>query len=200
MREDVLALPHQAEAWHEEVAIETVPAPDARVRKIVEEHFDSLWRFMRRLGVAPSDLDDAMQEVVVIFASRQDGIPRSAEKSFLFGTAFRVASESRRFRQGRREVQDDLLSARQSDAPDAGDLLDEARARAMLDDVLEAMPLDLRAVFTLYEIEELTMAEVADLLAIPPGTVASRLRRARESFEAQVERLQARMSGKRRGP
>ncbi len=200
MHEDALPLPSQVEAWPREAAAESRPTREARFREVVERHFDSLWRFMRRLGVAESDLDDAMQEVVVIFASRHDAVPPESEKSFLFGTAFRVASESRRFREGRREVREDLLSAHESPAPETGELLDEARARAMLDDVLDAMPMDLRAVFTLYEIEELTMAEVADLLAIPAGTVASRLRRAREHFEGQVDRLQTRMSGKRWGP
>jgi RNA polymerase sigma-70 factor (ECF subfamily) len=59
--------------------------------------------------------------------------------------------------------------------------------------------MDLRAVFTLYELEELKMNEIAELLGVPAGTVASRLRRAREHFEAQVARLQARMKGERRG-
>jgi RNA polymerase sigma-70 factor (ECF subfamily) len=48
------------------------------------------------------------------------------------------------------------------------------------------MDLDLRTVFILYEVEEMTMAEIATVLQIPPGTVASRLRRAREDFLARV--------------
>jgi RNA polymerase sigma-70 factor (ECF subfamily) len=55
------------------------------------------------------------------------------------------------------------------------------------------MPSELRAVFTLYEIEEMTMIEIAQVLDLPQGTVASRLRRAREQFEARVDRLQAQM-------
>jgi len=41
----------------------------------------------------------------------------------------------------------------------------------------------------LYELEELTMAVIAETLGIPPGTVASRLRRAREQFEARSNQL-----------
>jgi RNA polymerase sigma-70 factor (ECF subfamily) len=37
--------------------------------------------------------------------------------------------------------------------------------------------------FVLYEIEELTMAVIAEILEVPLGTVASRLRRARARFE-----------------
>ena len=50
--------------------------------------------------------------------------------------------------------------------------------------MLAELPLELRAVFVLYELEQMTMAEIAESLALPPGTVASRLRRARSSFEA----------------
>ena len=49
--------------------------------------------------------------------------------------------------------------------------------------VLEQLSLELRAVFVLYELEEFTMAEISEALEIPPGTVASRLRRGRETFE-----------------
>jgi RNA polymerase sigma-70 factor (ECF subfamily) len=169
------------------------PTREARIRRMVEAHVESLWRFMRRLGVASRDLDDAMQEVVVIAAMRLDSIPGPAEKAFLFGTALRVASEWRRFRERRREDGDGALAEQEDPVPDADALVDQARARTMLDLVLDAMPMDLRAVFTLYEIEELQMNEIAELLGIPAGTVASRLRRGREHFEAAVARQKARM-------
>jgi len=158
---------------------------------MVGAYFDPLWRFLRRLGVDPMDLDDAMQEVVEIAASRLEDIPRASERSFLFSTAFRVGSEFRRRRGRRHEVGDDRLEHELDPSPEPDDLTDQARARAMLDQVLAAMPTDLRAVFTLYEIEEMTMAEIGEVLDLPKGTVASRLRRAREQFEARVDRWQA---------
>ena len=60
----------------------------------------------------------------------------------------------------------------------------------MLDGVLEQMDSDLRTVFVLYEFEDLSMAEIAEVVAIPRGTVASRLRRAREDFRERVRALQ----------
>jgi RNA polymerase sigma-70 factor (ECF subfamily) len=42
------------------------------------------------------------------------------------------------------------------------------------------------------------MSEIAELLGLPAGTVASRLRRAREEFEQKVERLQAQMDARQR--
>jgi RNA polymerase sigma-70 factor (ECF subfamily) len=194
VHEDILALPHAREPGPVDIPGErSGEKGEARLRRMVETHHDPLWRFMRRLGVDARDLDDAMQEVVVVAASRLESIPASSEKAFLFGTALRIAAEWRRFRERRREDDDAGLSDHEAPVLEADALVDQARARTMLDDVLRTMPLDLRAVFTLYEIEELTMSEIAELLQLPSGTVASRLRRGREHFEAEVLRLQARM-------
>jgi hypothetical protein len=54
------------------------------------------------------------------------------------------------------------------------------------------MPLELRAVFVLYELEQLTLPEIAELAAIPLGTATSRLRRAREQFQAHIKRIEER--------
>jgi RNA polymerase sigma-70 factor (ECF subfamily) len=69
-------------------------------------------------------------------------------------------------------------------------LTDQRQARAMLDRVLDQMDIDLRTVFVLHEFEELNMSEIADVLEIPRGTVASRLRRARLEFRERVIALQ----------
>jgi RNA polymerase sigma-70 factor, ECF subfamily len=122
---------------------------ESRVRRLVEAHFDGLWRFMRRLGVDPMDLDDAMQEVVEIAANRFEDIARASERSFLYSTAFRVGSEFRRRRGSRHEVGDAALEHVLDPTPPPDALSDQVRARVLLDQVLAAMPTDLRAVFTL---------------------------------------------------
>jgi len=66
--------------------------------------------------------------------------------------------------------------------------------------VLLSMPDILREVITLYEIEELNLSEIADSLAIPEGTVASRLRRARVEFSRKVQRLATRMVHRKERP
>ena len=60
----------------------------------------------------------------------------------------------------------------------------------MLAAALEALPIAFRSVFILYELEEMTTAEIALTLALPAGTVASRLRRARELFKKTIEEMQ----------
>jgi RNA polymerase sigma-70 factor (ECF subfamily) len=166
---------------------------DDRVRLIVRAHYESLWRWLRRLGVHESSVEDAAQQVLCVVARRIDDIAPDREKTFVFGVALRVAQAARREQQRRPILtDDDQLAEVPSSGPDAGEALDDRRARALLDEILESMPLDLRSVFILYELEEMTMAEIAIALGIPPGTVASRLRRAREMFEAMSRRVQAR--------
>ena len=51
---------------------------------------------------------------------------------------------------------------------------------------------EMRTAFILYELEEMSMPEIAEVLDVPVGTVASRLRRARDQFQKATRRLQSR--------
>ena len=163
---------------------------ESRLRQVVSDHFDVLWRFLRRLGIADGDTDDAAQEVVLVLARKLDQVEVGAERSFVLSTAFRVASGFRRAARRRREVDDDELASFESPELNPEALAEKQRLRVVLQRVLNELPLELRAVFVLYELEELTMAEIAATLELPPGTVASRLRRAREQFEILASRVE----------
>lgn len=165
---------------------------EARLRALFDTQLDFVWRSLRRLGVPELTVDDATQEVFLVVSRRLGEIEPGRERSFLFATALRVASTARRSA-ARRGVHDDAEVEQLVDhAPGPEELADRKRARDVLDRVLAALDLDLRAVFVLYELEEMTMAEIAVTLDLPPGTVASRLRRAREAFEAAAAALRAR--------
>jgi RNA polymerase sigma-70 factor (ECF subfamily) len=170
----------------------------ARAQAIARAHYASLWRLLRRLGVPEASVEDAAQQVLSVVARRIDGVDPGHEKTFLFGVALRVARAARRQwqKQSQVTVDDDALAELPAPQPDAGDALDERRARRVLDAILEALPHELRTVFVLYEIEEMTMADIARTLDVPAGTVASRLRRAREAFEVQSRRVRARLAAK----
>ncbi|HKQ71684.1 MAG TPA: sigma-70 family RNA polymerase sigma factor [Polyangiaceae bacterium] len=161
-----------------------------RLRALVAEHFDFIWRSLRRLGVPPADLDDAAQQVLMVVSRKLSSIDPEREKSFVFQTAFRVASDVRRAHRRRREVVDPSMLERVDTAPGPEAMAEHKRARELLDALLEEMDLDLRAVFVLFEIEELSSIEIARLLEVPVGTVASRLRRARADFQARVSLIE----------
>ena len=155
----------------------------ARLRRLVDAHFDSLWRFLRRLGLSEADTDDAVQEGILVLARKLERVDAKSERSFIFSTAFRVASDMRKRAKRRRETDDEMLRELPTESPDPEVSADSQRLAVLFDRVLSRLSLELRAVFVLYELEELTMAEIAQALQLPLGTVASRLRRGRETFE-----------------
>lgn len=163
---------------------------DERLARLVHAHFDEVWRALRRLGVLEASVDDACQEVFIIAARKLEVIELSGERQYLYGIALRVAANARRSRATRREYSDEsALYAAQSPVPNSDALLEEKQARLLLDQVLGALPQDLRNVFVLFEIEGFSLRELEDLLDIPLGTVSSRLRRAREAFHLAAQRI-----------
>lgn len=152
---------------------------------MIQENYRLVWRLLRRLRVPAEAADDATQQVFLISAERLADIKVDSERAFLFGTALRVASSIRRRRD--REPATDKGDCAPSQWPGPEELSDQKRARDLLDAILDDMPLELRTVFILFEIEGLTSPEIVELSGLALGTVASRLRRAREVFRCLVE-------------
>jgi len=170
-------------------------APDAvarraRVDQMVRSHFGLVWRYLRRLGLSEADADDGAQQVFLTFARKLDAVEHDRERSFLLGVALRVASDARRAHKRRRLEPEAALRDATDPRPDPEQALEQQRVCALLDTFLEELDEGARAVFVLYEVEGLTMREIAEALDLSPGTVASRLKRARARFEAGVERYQ----------
>jgi len=164
---------------------------EARLRALVDAHLDTVWRALKRLGVPDAGADDASQEVFIVAARRLDEIEHGRERGYLLGIALRVAADARRALRRRGEVPLDDVgeAALAGDEPSAGAAeaaLDQQRRRRALAAVLARMPDDLREAFVLFEIEELTAPEAAAALDIPVGTIASRVRRARDFMRAHL--------------
>lgn len=185
-----------------DLALQSLPAASApdgagadvdaeRARGLVLEHFDFIWRLLCRLGVPELDVDDAAQQVFIVATQRLADVPAGGERTFLYGTALRTAATIRRnLRRRARWVEPGPADCASSE-PTPHEDLERRQALQFLDDVLRRLDDDLREVFVLCEIEELTAPQVASIVQVPVGTVASRLRRARQEFAQQVRRLQA---------
>ena len=163
--------------------------PGARLATLATEHYPFIWRLLRRLGIPADRADDAAQEVFVVASQRIDDIAVGSERSFLFGTALRVAKSARRA--SVREQPNDGLEVELDPRPAPDELTEQKRARELLDRILLGLDEELRVVFILFEIEGFTTPEIAETLDVPLGTAASRLRRAREAFEQHVARIEA---------
>lgn len=156
----------------------------ARLERLIATEYRLVWRLLRRFGVPESAVDDATQQVFLVIAERLDEIRPESERSFAFGTALRVAQTLRR--KAAREAPELDPEQRMAPEPLPDELSDQRRARERLDRILDALPDELRSVFVLFELEGMTSPEIAAVSGLALGTVASRLRRAREQFRALV--------------
>jgi RNA polymerase sigma-70 factor (ECF subfamily) len=160
---------------------------------LVRAHLRDVWNFLRRVGLSPEDADDAAQEVFLVAMDKFDRLEPGRERAFLFGIALRVASRSRRSSKSRAEKtvgEFDIEECLSTD-PSSYELVARKQARELLDRALSEMKPELRNAFVLFELEELTMVEIAALTDVPLGTVASRIWRAREQFLQATKRMQS---------
>jgi RNA polymerase sigma-70 factor (ECF subfamily) len=172
---------------------ESSTEPNAeQVGRLVRDNYAFVWRLLRRLGLPVGDADDAAQQVFLSVAKKMGAIQPGRERAFLYGVALHIAKRARRSVGRRREEPLEAVEERELGGPSLERQLEQRQARRLLDQFLDQMPEELRVVFVLFELEELTSTEIAAVCSIPVGTVASRLRRAREDFEARVARFEAR--------
>jgi RNA polymerase sigma-70 factor (ECF subfamily) len=174
------------------------PAVQDRLRQAVIRYHRDVWRMVRNLGVPSSDLDDAVQQVFIVLMQRLDDVQPEHERAFLYGTAVRIAYRARRTHTRRREilVPDPAATFTARHLP--ADAIEDAEQRALLNAALDGLPDDLRAVLVMFEIQQLSVAEIAEALGLRLGTAATRLRRAREIFVARARRIVAQHKGGRR--
>ena len=166
-----------------------------RIRRLLSEHLGGIARYLGRLGIPTSEVDDVAQEVFVVAASKLAGIPSGSDRRFLYAIASRVANNARRADTRRRRAYERYLDLGRDPVPTQEELSDQLRARTLFDSVLREMTPELRGVFLLCEVEGLAVPEIARRLALPTGTAASRLRRARETFFDRIARARLRHAG-----
>jgi RNA polymerase sigma-70 factor (ECF subfamily) len=165
-----------------------VASPDEaeRLASSLRRHFTLVWRSLRRFGIEEAAVDDAAQHVFLVLAERLPEVEVGRERAFLIALCVRVAANARRRRERCRETASDALDEHPVRDPDPETLLESKQRRQVLDLALDALLADQRTVFVLFELEGLSLPEIADLLEIPLGTATSRLRRARRRFESWI--------------
>jgi RNA polymerase sigma-70 factor (ECF subfamily) len=165
------------------------PEPDqARLERMFVAHHAMVWRTMRRRGLSPDAAADVTQQTFLVAAERLRDINPDSERAFLVGTALRVAHSL-----GRKTVRWQLEDDMDQRVAETRCASDERAAVQLCDLALSKVDPDLAEVFVMFELEGLSSPEIAASLEIPLGTVASRLRRAREQFRVVVGRLELTM-------
>ena len=175
-------------------AVDTVPLTLADVYR---DHFAFVWRMVRRFGVPPPQVEDAVQDVFVVVHRRLlDFEGRSSVRTWLAGIVRRVVRDHRRT-----NTRKPGLAGAQSDFPvddmSGGHASPEENVMAneaarLLHLLLDQLDDDKREVFILAELEQWSLAEIAEATGVKLNTASSRLRLAREAFEQSAQRLRAR--------
>ena len=160
-------------------------ARDQRFAALASANVDVLWRTLARLGVPNGAVEDAVQQVLLVALRRLPEIEVGRERPYLLGIALRVASDARRTLRRRREVFVDQEVVPETRAPQ-DELLHHKRNLSELEAALAELSDENREAFVLFEIEELSAPQVAEMLSVPVGTVASRVRRAREQIRRKL--------------
>jgi RNA polymerase sigma factor (sigma-70 family) len=141
----------------------------------------------RRVLPAAHDAEDAFQATWLTFVKKAGSIVhRAAVGSWLYQVAYRVALRARaaRMKRGERESLDlDRLAV-----AFAGDLVETGELAQVLDEEVNRLPARQRAAFVLCCLEGRTGEEAARELGCAPGTVSSRLTRARERLRQRLIR------------
>ena len=155
---------------------------------VFRAEFDYVWHSLRRLAVPQRDLEDLTHDVFFrVYERLADYDATRPLRPWLFGFAFRVASDYRRRFANRRELLEP--SSEPADpAPTALDRLVRNELVSLAHAALERIEIDRRAVFILHELDGSAMPEIAEALGIPLNTAYSRLRLARAEFRAAAER------------
>jgi RNA polymerase sigma-70 factor, ECF subfamily len=149
------------------------------------EHAPHVFRALRRLGVREADVDDACQEVFLVVHRKQGEFEgRASIKTWIFAIAIRVAHGYRRRRS--------MDRADDHQEPSHLETGESAYAKKqmieLLDRALGELDDDKREAFVLYELEQFTVAEVADALSCPLQTAYSRINAARDHIQASLRR------------
>lgn len=156
--------------------------------QVFRAHGAFAWRCLRRLGVPEKDVDDVCQEVfLVLYRKLHEIDPPSSVRAYLYGICVRKASDHRRLAHVQRERAEAELPDRAPDS-DRMDPVEKKQGLARLDRALAELDEDKRAVFVLFEVEELSMQEVAAAVDCPLQTAYARLYAARKHVESAFRR------------
>lgn len=165
---------------------------------VYQQYFDFVWSMARRLGVEQAAIDDVVQDVFVVIHAKLDSLERpEALRSWIYSIVRRTVSTHRRSTRasappgGAAAVSDAV-----SQEPTPLEQTEKQAGLALLSQLLDQLDEPKREVFALVELEELSVPEVAEVLDIPLNTAYSRLRAARQAFEAALARHAARTKGR----
>lgn len=153
---------------------------------VYAEHAATVGRWAARLAGPSADVEDITQEVFVVVSRRLPEFRgQSRMSTWLFGITAKVAANERR-RRKLRQWWFRLVPGAGEEAPAGGEgslaELEKRERRVLFHRALDRLSERHRRALVLFELEELSVDEVAAHLELKPGNVRVLLHRARAAF------------------
>ncbi|MBL4684588.1 MAG: RNA polymerase sigma factor [Nannocystaceae bacterium] len=162
----------------------TTPSDHLDADRLYRAHAEFVGRFLLRLGANGQDVQDLLQEVFLVAHRRGGFIPgRAKPTTWLAEISFRVLSDRRK--KIRRKLEDadtEAVAVAPSQRSTPSHDAEQRQALARVQQALDLLTPEKRAVFVLFELEGESCEAIANGLGIPVGTVYSRLHSARKDF------------------
>jgi len=174
-------------------------APDAlSFEQIYTQRFHDVSRWARALGGLDADLDDITQEVFLVVQRKLPGFDGRNLGAWLYSIVRRQVSDYRRsawmrrlFRRSSRAAAENQQPLLIHEGPDPGEMFERRETQRLLAEMLNRMSAAQRTAFILFEIEEYSGEQIAELEGIPLNTVWTRLYHARKRFLDLVDEVRA---------
>jgi RNA polymerase sigma-70 factor (ECF subfamily) len=173
-----------------------VGGDDGAWRLLCRRHYPQVAATLRKLGIQDADVEDAAQEVFIEVFRYLPGFRGDSElTTWLYRLCIHRAHLVRKRVRTRERLRRFLLFAPAQAAPEPPGL-GEAQARRKIERALQVLSEKQRAVFVLYELENVPGKQIAEILRCPEATVWRRLHDARHSFMAAMDELSGARQGK----
>ncbi len=151
-------------------------------------HYQPVARFFRN-KVGPDRVADLIQETFMASVEARDRVQDSASfRAYLLRIAYHMFCKHLRRSYRRNETALDTVAIVDID-PTPSAVIARAQEQRLLLEGLRAISINYQVVLELHYWEDLSTMEIAEVLGIPPGTVRSRLQRARDALEAAMTRI-----------
>ncbi|MFZ6181966.1 RNA polymerase sigma factor [Nannocystis pusilla] len=156
--------------------------------RLFEHYYEGLARFFRsKAGDGAADL--IQRTFLILLETKSRMREGTSFHCYLYGIARNVLYEHYRGkrRDGERFQPDE--NSVEDLGPTPTTLMAQAQETRLLLQALRHIPLESQLILELYYWEQMTAKEIADVLEVPEGTARTRIRRAKQLLEAQLEAL-----------
>lgn len=159
---------------------------------LFERYYTKVARFFQN-KVNDEAAPDLIQSTFLACVEGKERLREGADfRSYLFGAAHNILRKHYSEKAGSRAAPADFEELSVADmAPSLSQILAEKREHRLLLEALRKVPLECQVALELFYWEQMSTAEIGEVVGVPEGTAKSRLQRGRKQLEKQLRRLAA---------